>query len=37
MTLKKRVTQLEREDEKSGYVKNVVILLTSDHGLNTPM
>ena len=37
MPLKKRVSQLEREEEKSGYIKTVIILLSFAHGDNTVM
>ena len=37
MSLKKRVSQLESEEEKSGYIENVVFLLTFDHVYNTMM
>ena len=34
ISLKKRVSQLEREEQKSGYINRVVILLTFDQDYN---
>ena len=37
MSLKKRVSKRETEEKKSGYIKNVIILLTFNHDYNTLM